>query len=176
MTSSISPDAAAPDAGTTIDEVTSSLPDPANLSDPGTQERDQLALQAVRGLARAFRLLERASDELSLAHYRVLSAIASGDVRATRIAARLAVGKPAISAAVESLCQRGLLARSVVEGDQRAAALNLTPAGHAVLDRVETSMTAQLSTLAPHVPDAEQLYRSLAWLDAAIEADLATQA
>ncbi|MCL2393163.1 MAG: MarR family winged helix-turn-helix transcriptional regulator [Acidimicrobiaceae bacterium] len=166
MTSSTRPDAAAPDAGSTVDEVT-----PPSLDDP-----DPLLLAAVRALARASRLLERASSELSLAHYRVLAAIASGDVRATRIAARLAVGKPAISAAVESLCQRGLLARSVVKGDQRAAALHLTPSGRAVLDRVEAEMTRQLSELSTHMPEPRQLFESLVWLDAAIEADLAERA
>src|ERR1700722_4197232 len=89
-------------------------------------------IEAVRALSRVSRLLERASGELSLSHYRVLSAIASGDQRASRVAARLAVGKPTISASVESLCQRGLLARSAVDGDHRAAALHLTAAGEAV--------------------------------------------
>ena len=82
----------------------------------------------MRGLARAARILERVSGELSLAHYRVLSAIAGGDERASRVAERLALGKPAVSAAVESLSQRGLIARSEVAGDQRAAALRLTDA------------------------------------------------
>jgi DNA-binding MarR family transcriptional regulator len=166
MTSSTRPDAAAPDAGSTVGEVT-----PNSVDDP-----DPLILDAVRALARASRLLERATSELSLAHYRVLAAIASGDVRATRIAARLAVGKPAISAAVESLCQRGLLERSVVEGDQRAAALHLTPTGRAVLDRVETAMTRQLDELSIHIPEPRQLYESLVWLEAAIEADQAARA
>ncbi|MBO0691712.1 MAG: winged helix-turn-helix transcriptional regulator [Acidimicrobiaceae bacterium] len=178
MTSSTRPDAAAPDAGSTVGEVI-----PSNLDDPDVQvpdvagtelgDPDALILDAVRALARASRLLERASSELSLAHYRVLVAIASGDVRATRIAARLAVGKPAISAAVESLVQRGLLARSMVQGDQRAAALHLTPSGRALLDRVEAAMAAQLAGLSAHVPEPRQLFESLVWLDAAIEADLA---
>jgi DNA-binding MarR family transcriptional regulator len=162
MTSPTRPDAAAPDAGSMVGEVTTS---------PG-DDPDPLLLGAVRALARASRLLERASSELSLAHYRVLAAIASGDVRATRIATRLAVGKPAISAAVESLCQRGLLARSVVKGDQRAAALHLTPSGREVLDRVEGAMTRQLAELSAFIPDPRQLFESLVWLDAAIEADL----
>jgi DNA-binding MarR family transcriptional regulator len=130
-------------------------------------------LAAVRALARASRLLERASNELSLAHYRVLAAIASGDERATRIAARLAIGKPAISAAVESLCQRGLLDRSQVVGDQRAAALHLTAEGRALLDRVEAEMTERVDRLCHRVPNPHQMLEALVWLDAAIEAELA---
>jgi DNA-binding MarR family transcriptional regulator len=60
-------------------------------------------IEAVRALARATRVLERASGELSLAHYRVLAAIASGDERASRVANRLAIGKPTVSVAVEAL-------------------------------------------------------------------------
>jgi DNA-binding MarR family transcriptional regulator len=83
-------------------------------------------IEAVRALARASRFLERSSDELSLAHYRVLAAVASGDERASRVAQRLAIGRPTISAAVDALGQRGLLSRGTVEGDQRATALHLT--------------------------------------------------
>jgi DNA-binding MarR family transcriptional regulator len=127
------------------------------------------AVDAVRALARAARVLERVSGELSLAHYRVLSAIAAGDERASRVAERLALGKPAVSAAVESLSQRGLIARSEVAGDQRAAALRLTDAGRALLDNVETDMIERLNELQKRTPDGERLLESLVWLGAAIE-------
>jgi DNA-binding MarR family transcriptional regulator len=123
----------------------------------------------VRALARASRVLERASGELSLAHYRVLSAIASGDERASLVASRLAIGKPTISAAVDSLCQRGLLFRSGVEGDQRAAALGLTPEGTATLARVEAEMIRRIDDLCARTPDGRQLTESLVWLGVAID-------
>jgi DNA-binding MarR family transcriptional regulator len=134
------------------------------MPDPDTR-----GVEAVRALARASRLLERASDELNLAHYRVLSAIASGDQRGSRIARRLALGKPTVSAAVEALCQRGLLARSKVASDQRVASLRLTPEGDMVLRRVEAAMLASLQGLCEHTPDGDQLLRSLAWMGAAID-------
>ncbi|HEY4020984.1 MAG TPA: MarR family winged helix-turn-helix transcriptional regulator [Pseudonocardiaceae bacterium] len=127
------------------------------------------AVDAVRALARAARVLERASGELSLPHYRVLSAIAAGDERASRVAERLALGKPAVSAAVESLSQRGLVARSEVVGDQRAAALRLTEAGNTLLEDVETHMLERLAELSARTPDAERLVESLVWLGVAIE-------
>ena len=139
-------------------------------ADSDSAERARRALEAVRALARASRVLERASGELSLAHYRVLSAIASGDERASRVAARLAVGKPTISAAVESLCQRGLLVRSEVTGDQRAAALRLTAEGEALLDRVEAEMVRQHRR--PVRPDARRggsCWSRSVWLGAAID-------
>ena len=136
---------------------------------PGPVTDRTKAVDAVRALARAARVLERLSGELSLAHYRVLSAIAAGDERASRVAERLALGKPAVSAAVDSLRQRGLIVRSEVVGDQRAAALRLTDAGHALLDEVETAMIERLAELQKRTPDGERLVESLVWLGAAIE-------
>jgi DNA-binding MarR family transcriptional regulator len=128
-----------------------------------------LQIEAVRALARASRFLERASDELSLAHYRVLSAVASGDERASRVASRLAIGKPTVSAAVESLSQRGLLVRADVAGDQRSTALRLSAAGQSLLARVEADMTDRLDRLCARTPDGRQLTESLVWLGAAMD-------
>jgi len=126
-------------------------------------------IEAVRALARATRVLERASGELSLAHYRVLAAIDSGDERASRVANRLAIGKPTVSAAVEALAQRGLLLRSAVDGDQRVAVLHLTPEGRALLARVEAEMIRRIDELCARTPDPGRLMESLVWLGAAID-------
>jgi DNA-binding MarR family transcriptional regulator len=142
------------------------VPAPKGPLPPGEAS---LAVEAVRALARASRLLERASGELNLAHYRVLSAIASGDQRASRIAARLALGKPTVSATVEALCHRGLLDRARGDGDQRVAVLRITPEGTAVLDRVEAAMTERITELGERTPDGEQLLQSLVWMGAAID-------
>lgn len=114
-------------------------------------------------------MLERASDELNLAHYRVLSAIGSGDERASRVAARLALGKPTVSAAVSSLCERGLLTRIDIESDRRAAALSLTAAGQALLGRVEHEMVDRLEELCARAPDGGRLLDALGWLGSAID-------
>src|ERR1700761_7439769 len=103
--------------------------------------------QAIRALARMARQLERSSGDLNLAHYRVLAAIADGDERASRVADRLALGKPTVSAAVESLTRRGLLSREDAAEDRRAATLALTPAGEAALAAVEGEMLGRLDDL-----------------------------
>jgi DNA-binding MarR family transcriptional regulator len=126
-------------------------------------------VEAVRALARASSVLERSSNELSLGHYRVLSAIASGEERASNVAARLALGRPAVSAAVESLCERGLLARFEVDGDHRAITLRLTSEGEQLLARVEGEMRARLRDLAGRTPDGDRMLESLAWLGQAID-------
>jgi DNA-binding MarR family transcriptional regulator len=114
-------------------------------------------------------MLERASAELSLSQYRVLASIASGDERASRIAARLALGKPTVSATVESLRHRGLLSRSGVDDDQRAAALKLTAEGKAALHTAEQLMIERLVELADRTPDPAAVVRALAALDKAID-------
>jgi DNA-binding MarR family transcriptional regulator len=108
------------------------------------------SVEAVRALARASRLLERASGDLSLPHYRVLAAVADGDERASRVATRLALGKPTISASVDALCRRGLLTREDTANDQRASTLRLTAAGRSVLTDTETAMTARLDAVLAH--------------------------
>jgi DNA-binding MarR family transcriptional regulator len=120
-------------------------------------------------LARASRVLERASGELNLAHYRVLSAIASGEERASRVAARLALGKPAVSAAVDSLRLRGLVVRSDVASDHRAAGLFLTAEGQSLLARVEVEMSRAILDLARRTPDSQAVIKSLASLGQAID-------
>jgi DNA-binding MarR family transcriptional regulator len=127
------------------------------------------AVEAVRALARASRILERASGGLNLAHYRVLAAIESGDQRASRIAARLALGKPTVSATVDSLCQRGLLTRTSADTDQRVAVLSLTDEGRALLQGVEAEMTSRIDKLITTTPGGERLIESLVWLGKAID-------
>jgi DNA-binding MarR family transcriptional regulator len=124
---------------------------------------------AVRALARASSVLERSSTELSLAHYRVLSAVASGQERASQVAARLAVGKPAVSAAVESLTKRGLLDRFEVDGDQRAFTLRLSAAGEELLGRVESEMRERIRDLCRRTPDADRMLEALVWLGGAVD-------
>ncbi len=132
-------------------------------------DEHQRGVRAVRALARVSRVLERAGADLSLAHYRVLSAVEAGDQRASRLAARLALGKPTISAAVDALCRRGLLLRTEVAEDQRAVSLSLTPQGRDLLDQVETAMVARVAELCAHTPDAARVLDALGWLGDALE-------
>ena len=129
--------------------------------------------RAVRAFARISRLLERSSTDLNLAHYRVLSAVASGDERASRVATRLALGKPAVSAAVDSLCERGLLVRDGVDGDQRAVALRITDAGGVVLGEIEAEMSSRIMALCERTPDPERVLEALGWLSTALDAAIA---
>jgi DNA-binding MarR family transcriptional regulator len=127
------------------------------------------SIEAVRALARVSRVVERASDELSFADYRVLAQLSSGEERASRLAKRLALGKPAISASVESLSKRGLIVRSSVEGDNRAVALSLSEDGVELFERMEGRMARQLELLCERTPDGAAVMQALAWLGEVVE-------
>jgi DNA-binding MarR family transcriptional regulator len=126
--------------------------------------------QAVRALARASRVVERASLDLSFADYRVMSSIDGGEDRASRLAGRLALGKPTVSATVDSLVKRGLVVRSRVEGDNRAVALTLSDAGRDLFDRMQARMSRQLELLAERTSDPARVIEALAMLDDAVDA------
>lgn len=127
-------------------------------------------LQAVRGFARAMRIMERAAKELSIPHYRVLASVAAGEERASRVAERLELGRPAVSSAVEAMSAQGYLERREVQGDQRAFDLRVTPEGEAALERIELEMTRALLGLAERVENPDQLLHSLASLEGAVDA------
>ncbi|WP_407344504.1 MarR family transcriptional regulator [Pengzhenrongella phosphoraccumulans] len=125
---------------------------------------------AVRGLIRVARLVEGASGDLSIADFRVLSIIASGENSPSQIAARLLLSKPTISSTLDSLGKRALIERSAVPDDARAVTLALSEKGADLLERAERRMSRQLELLCARTPDADQVVASLAALESAIEA------
>jgi DNA-binding MarR family transcriptional regulator len=120
-------------------------------------------------VVRVSRLLERGSGGLSLAHYRVLAAVADGDERASHVASRLALGKPTISASVDALCRRGLLVREQNLDDQRVTALRLTPDGRAELAAAEAGMLRRLGAVLDRTEDPDAVLTALAELAAALD-------
>lgn len=138
-------------------------------ADPDASLALEGAIEAVRAVTRASRTMERAAGGLSLAHYRVLAAVAAGDERASRVAARLALGKPTVSATVEALCSKGLLARAEVAGDQRVVQLSLTTEGEALLDEVEEEMVRNLMGLAERTGRTEEVIGALVALGQALD-------
>jgi long-chain acyl-CoA synthetase len=149
------------------------MPDmPPSISDTAT---DQETLQtAARGLARLARMLERNCQELTLAQYRVLITVTTGDQRASLLAGRLALSKPTITAAVDGLVERGYLVRSEVAGDRRAVQLDLTPSGEAALASTDAAMSAALERLLLHCPDRQVALSGVAQLSEALD-QLASQ-
>ena len=130
---------------------------------------------AVRGLARLARMLERTCQDLSLAQYRVLITVATGDQRASLLAGRLALSKPTITAAVDGLVERGYLVRSEVAGDRRAVQLDLTPAGDAALAATDAAMADALGRLLVRCRDRHLALSGVAQLIEALDQLVAEQ-
>jgi len=128
----------------------------------------------VLALARMARMLEHAlsrdtTPPISLSDYRMLSAVAGGEARASRLARRLAVGKPAISASVDSLARRGLLTRHGGAADQRAIDLRITPDGDRVRVEAERALARVVVDIANRTDDPAGTVAALADFGAALE-------
>ncbi len=131
---------------------------------------------AILTLTRLSRVLERAAAPLSVADFRALSAIVDGEARASRLARRLAVGKPSISATVESLARRGLILRRRTDDDHRTIALSPTAEGRTAYADALARMRHALDDLVSLAPGRESGLGWLADVGDAIEADRARRA
>ncbi|WP_344992315.1 MarR family winged helix-turn-helix transcriptional regulator, partial [Tsukamurella soli] len=127
-------------------------------------------IRAIRAVVRLARHLESAAHELNLAQYRVLAAVSDGDERASRVAARLALGKPTVSASVDALCRRGLLVRGPASDDHRAVCLRVTPDGEALLRAADAAMIRRLEAILARTPDAAAARAGLAQLAVGLDA------
>ena len=108
---------------------------------------------AVRTLARVARLLERSCTPMTLAQYRVLTRIAAGEARASRISEQLLVAKPTVSAAIDALVAAGYLDRSADPDDRRAVGLAVTAAGVEALSTAEDAMAERLGPVLAGIAD-----------------------
>jgi DNA-binding MarR family transcriptional regulator len=98
-------------------------------------------------------MLESADAGLTLPQYRVLCALCEGGQRSARLADKLAVRKPTLTALADGLIAAGYALRESEPGDRRIVRLCLTPAGKAALHRADTAYRARLSDLLADVPD-----------------------
>jgi long-chain acyl-CoA synthetase len=110
---------------------------------------------AARALARLARHVEQALDplDLSLPQYRVLSLLGDGSSASSALAHRLAVSPPSVTAVVDGLVGRGLVAREADAGDRRRLTLQLTPAGMKLLRAAETAVDTRLGEVAEYLED-----------------------
>jgi len=123
----------------------------------------------VRTLTRLARMLERASDDLTLPQFRVLALVDEGGERASQLADRLAVAKPTITAVVDGLVERGYLKRTADSDDRRATKITLTAAGRKVLYDAEHAMHARLNDVLAHADDTPAIEKALEDLGNAID-------
>lgn len=118
------------------------------ITRPGTpDDRAPDFAGAARTLSRLGRLLERVPAPLTAAQFRVAGHVAAGEEQASRVAGALALAKPTVTQAVDSLVAAGLLLREPQPGDRRSVRLVLTDRGRAALAATEAAYAARLAQL-----------------------------
>ena len=103
--------------------------------------------QAIMVILRLFRGLECVDAGLTPSQYRIMKLAGAGGERSTRLAQRLAVAKPTLTATADGLVAAGYASRAAEPGDRRVVRLSLTPAGRAALDRADTAYADWLGQL-----------------------------
>src|SRR6202046_1664459 len=136
------------------------------VSDGQDEER---ASRVVMILLRLFRALERVDTDLTPQQYRILKLAGAGGERSARLAERVAVAKPTLTATADGLVAAGYARRDAEPGDRRVVRLCLTAAGHDALDRADTAYTRWLDQLLAHAPPPDQLLHALDVLSQAMD-------
>ena len=133
--------------------------------------------QAIMVILRLFRGLECVDAGLTPSQYRIMKLAGAGGERSTRLAQRLAVAKPTLTATADGLVAAGYACRAAEPGDRRVVRLSLTPAGRAALDRADAAYTGWLGQLLDATGDPETVLDALELLGSAMtEARRARQA
>jgi long-chain acyl-CoA synthetase len=130
-------------------------------------EASPVAVACGRVAARLARQVEvgLSQVDLSLPQYRILMFLDEGTTVASQLADHLALSRPTITAVVDGLVARGLVARSPQDGDRRRVCHALTAAGRQLLQEADHSVDARLRAIAGHLDDARDLADALRGLD-----------
>jgi DNA-binding MarR family transcriptional regulator len=134
---------------------------------PAMAEED--VSQLVLTIMRLFRGLERVPSGLTPQQYRILKLAGAGGERSARLAERLTVAKPTLTATADGLVAAGFMRRDAEPGDRRVVRLCLTLAGRAALDRADAAYCAWMDRLLGATADAGQVLGAFATIDAALE-------
>jgi DNA-binding MarR family transcriptional regulator len=136
----------------------------------GQAERDDpRASQVVMILLRLFRALERVDTDLTPQQYRILKLAGAGGERSAKLAERLAVAKPTLTATADGLVAAGYARRDPEPGDRRVVRLCLTAAGREAVDRADAAYTSWLDQLLAETGEPDQVWQALDALDQAMD-------
>jgi len=126
-------------------------------------------LEIVLGILRLARALDSVDSGLSPQQYRILKLAGAGGERSARLAERLAVAKPTLTAIADSLVAAGLARREAEPGDRRVVRLHLTEAGLAAVERADAAYGQWLDKILGLAGNAEQLQADLHLMVGALE-------
>ena len=130
---------------------------------------EQAASRAVLTVLRLFRALERVDTGLTPHQYRILKLAGAGGERSARLAERLAVAKPTLTATADGLVAAGYVQRETEPGDRRVVRLCLTATGRAALERADSAYAKWLGPLLGAESARAETLRALQALDAAMD-------
>ncbi len=142
------------------------------MNDPGPDAETldvQTSQEAVLTVMRLFRALERVDTGLTAQQYRILKLAGAGGERSARLAERLAVAKPTLTATADGLVAAGYAQREAEAGDRRVVRLCLTAAGRAALDRADAAYADWLGPLLRATGDTAGVFEAFRGLDAAMD-------
>ena len=145
----------------------------AEAFEAGAVDAGPLELQdaqaAVLTMLRLFRAVERIDSGLTPHQYRILKLAGAGGERSARLAERLAVAKPTLTATADGLVAAGYAQREGEAGDRRVVRLCLTSAGRAALERADAAYADWLGPLLGATSDAAGVLKAFRDLDAAMD-------
>lgn len=124
--------------------------------------------QAILVILRLNRGLDCVDAGLTPAQYRIMKLAGAGGERSTRLAQRLAVAKPTLTALADGLVAAGYASRTPEPGDRRVVRLTLTEAGRAALDRADQAYAAWLAGLLTATGEPASVLAALGRLDSAL--------
>jgi DNA-binding MarR family transcriptional regulator len=139
-------------------------------NDPGQDGTgDERAARAVMIVLRLFRALERVDSDLTPQQYRIMKLAGAGGERSARLAERLAVAKPTLTATADGLVAAGYARRDTEAGDRRVVRLCLTAAGHEALDRADAAYGRWLDEVLAETRDPDLVLHALDLLNQAMD-------
>jgi DNA-binding MarR family transcriptional regulator len=124
---------------------------------------------AVLTVMRLVRTLERVDSGLTPQQYRILKMAGAGGERSARLAERLAVAKPTLTATADGLVAAGLAHREAEPGDRRVVRLCLTQAGEAAVTRADAAYCGWLAELLDAAGKPAQILHDLDLLSSAMD-------
>jgi DNA-binding MarR family transcriptional regulator len=133
------------------------------------QQPEGPAAQTVMILLRLFRALERVDAELTPQQYRILKLAGAGGERSARLAERLAVARPTLTAIADGLVAAGYARRDAEPGDRRVVRLCLTASGRAAVDRADEAYGRWLDQLLASTSQPEHVLQALGLLNQAMD-------
>ena len=126
---------------------------------------DDAVISGLLTTLRICRVMERIDAGVSPQQYRMLKLVGAGGERSARLAEKLAVARPTLTATADSLVAAGLAVRQAEPGDRRVVRLFLTDAGRAAVEHADRAYGAWFGSLLDHTGRRGEIIDALALID-----------